>query len=313
MATRGIDRFMHESVRLLLGIATMAGFLLPPAMAQQTKQANKPDSVFDDEKKPATPATPKAAAPSDRDTIGFTQENVAAQMTELEERMFRLSEALRGLEPENASRLRLALKFSREEQILEQMRETHKLLEGRPAQQGRDRGPRARSRSSSTSATCCWPRTSTSSSSWRGSARCARRSASSSGSSRKRGASSAGRASPSSSGRRLGAARSPASPDLESLVRDQKAVIADTKATAAKATIRRSERPARPSATARSNVRKAAAALATDPLFADLQPPHLRRADAHLADAVSSAARQDRRRRGRRRGGEGPRHRSAKS
>ena len=49
-------------------------------------------------------------------------------MTELEERMFRLSEALRGLEPENASRLRLALKFSREELILEQMRETQKLL-----------------------------------------------------------------------------------------------------------------------------------------------------------------------------------------
>ncbi len=41
---------------------------------------------------------------SDRDSIGFTQENVAAQMTELEERMFRLSEALRSLEPENASR-----------------------------------------------------------------------------------------------------------------------------------------------------------------------------------------------------------------
>ena len=49
-------------------------------------------------------------------------------MNELEDRMFRLSEALRGLEPENASRLSLALKFSREEQILEQMRETHKLL-----------------------------------------------------------------------------------------------------------------------------------------------------------------------------------------
>ncbi len=65
---------------------------------------------------------------SDRDTIGFSQQNAAAQMNELEERMFRLSEALRGLEPENASRLRLALKFSREEQILEQMRETHKLL-----------------------------------------------------------------------------------------------------------------------------------------------------------------------------------------
>ena len=38
-------------------------------------------------------------AVSDRDTIGFTQENVAAQMAELEERMFRLSEALRSLEP----------------------------------------------------------------------------------------------------------------------------------------------------------------------------------------------------------------------
>src|SRR5207237_95078 len=73
-------------------------------------------------------AAAKGEAVSDRDAIGFTQENVAAQMTELEERMFRLSEALRGLEPENASRLRLALKFSREEQILDQMRETHKLL-----------------------------------------------------------------------------------------------------------------------------------------------------------------------------------------
>jgi hypothetical protein len=42
--------------------------------------------------------------------------------------MFRLSEALRSLEPENASRLRLALKFSREELILQQMKETQKLM-----------------------------------------------------------------------------------------------------------------------------------------------------------------------------------------
>ena len=60
-------------------------------------------------------------------------------MNELEERMFRLSEALCGLEPENASRLRLALKFSREEQILDQMRETHKLLKDAQLSQGRDR------------------------------------------------------------------------------------------------------------------------------------------------------------------------------
>lgn len=70
------------------------------------------------------------AAPTlERGTIGFTQENAAAQMSELEERMFRLSEALLRLEPENASRLRLALKFSRDEAILQQMRESTELLE----------------------------------------------------------------------------------------------------------------------------------------------------------------------------------------
>ena len=35
-------------------------------------------------------------------------------------------------------------------------------------------------------------------------------------------------------------------------------------------------------------LRNAAAALATDPLFADLQPPHLRRADVPLAEAVTA-------------------------
>src|SRR4051794_3680599 len=37
--------------------------------------------------------------------LSFLQFKVAGQMTELEERMFRLSEALKSLEPENASRL----------------------------------------------------------------------------------------------------------------------------------------------------------------------------------------------------------------
>jgi hypothetical protein len=94
---------------------------------------DKADGVFDarkpgDDKPPG--AVPKAATVTDRDTIGFTQQNVAAQMTELEERMFRLSEALQSLEPENASRLKLALNFSREELILLQMKETQKLLKG---------------------------------------------------------------------------------------------------------------------------------------------------------------------------------------
>ncbi len=116
---------------ILLAIA-WAVFAVPPsARAQATPPQAKAAGVFDEETKKdeAKPADPTKAAPAtDRDSIGFTQQNVAAQMTELEERMFRLSEALRSLEPENASRLRLALKFSREELILQQMKETQKLM-----------------------------------------------------------------------------------------------------------------------------------------------------------------------------------------
>ena len=107
-----------------------------PSLRTKARPRAKAAGVFDKTTRsrptPQTKAGRSAAKPNashaDRDSIGFTQENVAAQMTELEERMFRLSEALRGLEPENASRLRLALKFSREELILDQMKETQKLL-----------------------------------------------------------------------------------------------------------------------------------------------------------------------------------------
>ncbi len=77
---------------------------------------------------PTKPATPAPGGAADRDSIGFTQQNVASQMAELEGRMFRLSEALRSLEPENAARLSLALKFSREELIYQQMKEAQGLL-----------------------------------------------------------------------------------------------------------------------------------------------------------------------------------------
>jgi len=107
-----------------------------PARAQAPAPAAKADKaagLFDDDKEKAAtkdkaPAKPSAGGAVDREVIGFNQDNAATQMVELEERMYRLSEALRGLEPENASRLRLALKFSKEELILEQMRETNKLL-----------------------------------------------------------------------------------------------------------------------------------------------------------------------------------------
>ncbi len=62
------------------------------------------------------------------DILSFRQEKVAAEMTELEERMYRLSEALKALEPENSSRLLLGLKFAREELILHQMKEAQQLL-----------------------------------------------------------------------------------------------------------------------------------------------------------------------------------------
>ena len=137
---RGTSWLLHAAPAALLALG-----LAPAAHAQDKaggvfddeKPAAKPEAKKDEAKpkvdekkaaKPDDPSKPKAGSAADRDVIGFTQENAAGQMTELEERMFRLSEALRGLEPENASRLRLALKFSREELILEQMRETNKLL-----------------------------------------------------------------------------------------------------------------------------------------------------------------------------------------
>lgn len=138
-------------VRLVL--AGGLALLTAPGSLRAQAPADKAASVFDDADKAATekdkdkdkdkkqdkdkdqkkadakdPKKPAAGTAADRDVIGFNQQNAASQMTELEERMFRLSEALRSLEPENASRLRLALKFSREELILDQMRETNKLL-----------------------------------------------------------------------------------------------------------------------------------------------------------------------------------------
>jgi hypothetical protein len=283
MASHCTHHCLGTIARLVLLIIMTGDFISRPALAQakKEKESAKPDSVFDDEKKPA--AT-KSATLSDRDTIGFSQENVAAQMNELEERMFRLSEALLGLEPENASRLRLALKFSREEQILEQMRETHKFLKDAQLSKAEtevkeliaklehlrnlllaedldfqlklarlrqmretlgqlDRIVKEERRELG------WSRFAL------------------------------------EQGKRL-ARFTTRRPDLEALLRDQQAVIADTKnaskngdnsAKDARAAIRDRE----------VKVRNAAAAFATDPLFADLQPPHLRRADAHLAEAVT--------------------------
>ena len=60
--------------------------------------------------------------------LSFREQQVHGEMSELEQRMFRLSEALKKLEPENSSRLMLGLKYAREELILHQMKETQDAL-----------------------------------------------------------------------------------------------------------------------------------------------------------------------------------------
>jgi hypothetical protein len=60
--------------------------------------------------------------------LSFREAKVAAEMTELEQRMFRLSEALKKVEPENSSRLMSGVKYARNELILHQMQEIQDIL-----------------------------------------------------------------------------------------------------------------------------------------------------------------------------------------
>ena len=278
---------LETIARLALLIAATGDVLSRPALAQARKESGKPAAVFDDEK---DPAATKGATVSDRDTIGFSQENVAAQMNELEERMFRLSEALLGLEPENAARLRLALKFSREEQILEQMRETHKLL--KEAQLSK-----AETEVKELIAKLEHLRNLLLAEDLDFQLKLARLR-------QMRETLSQLERIVKEERRELGWSRfaieqrkrlerfATRRPDLEALVRDQQAMIADTKNTSENG--EESAKNARAAIREREvKLRNAESALANDPLFADLQPSHLRRADAHLADAVTSLGESD--------------------
>jgi myosin heavy subunit len=76
-------------------------------------------------------ATRPAAATqkvSEAERIEFLQKNVQAQMQELQERMFRLAELTRQAEPSDSAKLILALRRSREEMILEEMKDVMDLL-----------------------------------------------------------------------------------------------------------------------------------------------------------------------------------------
>lgn len=62
------------------------------------------------------------------DQIQFQQKNAQVQMQELEERMFRLAELTREGEPDDASRLLMAVQRAREQLIIEQMKDSLQLL-----------------------------------------------------------------------------------------------------------------------------------------------------------------------------------------
>lgn len=285
-ARRGSRPRADWPILVLLAIASLAGQSI--AFGQEKADKNKAAAVFDDEPKKAgdaqPPATPKTQAVSDRDTIGFTQQNVASQMTELEERMFRLSEALRSLEPENASRLSLALKFSREELILHQMQETHKLL--KEAQLSK-----AETEVRQLLAKLEHLRSLLLAEDLDFQMKLARL-----------------RQMKETLGqleriikeekRELAWSRSAVDQqadleklknkktDLEAIVRDQKKVVNDTKAAAAaaKAASNDSREATRAQETA---IQKKAGNLAAHPSFATLKPPYLKQADPHLGDAIS--------------------------
>ncbi|HVW39394.1 MAG TPA: hypothetical protein VHB99_18885 [Pirellulales bacterium] len=101
-----------------VGFLVAFGFAAVCQAEELEKKTDAPAAKIGDKKDPTTPA----------EVLSFRQEKVAAEMTELEQRMFRLSEALKALEPENSSRLMLGLKFAREELILHQMKETQQML-----------------------------------------------------------------------------------------------------------------------------------------------------------------------------------------
>jgi hypothetical protein len=93
----------------LSGILLLAVPLLAAAAPSSTTQ-------------PAT-TKPAAAAVGIADQVQFEQKTVAAQMQELQERMFQLADLTRQTEPDDSSRLLMALRKAREDLIIEQMRD----------------------------------------------------------------------------------------------------------------------------------------------------------------------------------------------
>lgn len=119
---------MHGNSRRLAwtGIGTILGMLLLSPAARADDPAAAPTTT-------STPVPAELGQRSEREVgpgeeLSFRQKQVAEEMHELERRMFRLSETLKSLEPENSSRLMLGLKYAREELILHRMGELQQQL-----------------------------------------------------------------------------------------------------------------------------------------------------------------------------------------
>ena len=112
---------------------------------QATAEKDNPTAVG--EQKPVT----------NDELLTFEQSKVTLQMTELEQRMFRLAEALKELEPENASRLMLGLKFAREELILLEMQQTQDMLKGMKLPEAIDQEKQILAKLERFATCCCWP------------------------------------------------------------------------------------------------------------------------------------------------------------
>jgi hypothetical protein len=126
----------------LLRMIAISGFVLfadwghsaraddvPKPQATGTATAAQP--AASDAKSPAAEAGKPAKKENEISTaeqLEFQQAKISAEMAELEQRMFRLAETLKPLEPENSSRLVLGVRLARDELILHQMKEVQKQL-----------------------------------------------------------------------------------------------------------------------------------------------------------------------------------------
>jgi hypothetical protein len=123
-----VERLAVASLGFLVAVCCTAR----PTAAQDLfgAEAAKAATKKDDAKKDG--AAPLGQRREREVTVGeelsFREEQVKAEMGELEQRMFRLSEALKQLEPENSSRLVIGLKYARQELILHQMEEVQTAL-----------------------------------------------------------------------------------------------------------------------------------------------------------------------------------------